>query len=171
LRGTICLYAGEEIGMVDGLDTETSPRDRFGRDRQRTPMQWDASPGGGFTHGDPWLPLVDPGIRNVATQTADPGSLLSLYRRLLELRRSSAALRHGALELVPDLPPGLIGWIRSHAAERVLVIGNMGDAAATVDLRQFGDRGEILVATGPQGGQAALDRLNLDPNEGLLLRL
>ena len=43
-------------------------------------MQWDASPGGGFTTGEPWLPLVDPAERNVAAQRGDPASLLSLYR-------------------------------------------------------------------------------------------
>ena len=34
--------------------------DRAGRDRHRHPMQWDATPHGGFTTGEPWLPLVDP---------------------------------------------------------------------------------------------------------------
>ena len=48
------------------------PFDRAGRDGCRTPMQWDASPLGGFTIGTPWLPLVDPQTRNVADQSADP---------------------------------------------------------------------------------------------------
>jgi alpha-glucosidase len=60
------------------------PFDRAGRDRLRHPMQWDAT--GGFTTGTPWLPLVDPEERNVEGQRGDPGSLLELYRRLLELR-------------------------------------------------------------------------------------
>ena len=90
MRGTICLYAGEEIGMVDGPESPTPLHDRFGRDRQRTPMQWDASPAGGFTDGEPWLPLVDPALRNVADQSRGPASLLNHYRRLLALRRGSA---------------------------------------------------------------------------------
>ena len=64
------------------------PFDRAGRDAHRHPMQWDGSPNGGFTTGVPWLPLVDPALRNVADQREDPDSLLSHYGRLL-------AWRHG----------------------------------------------------------------------------
>jgi len=48
-------------------------------------MQWE--PGGGFTTGEPWLPLVDPAARNVAEQRDDPASMLSLVRELIALRR------------------------------------------------------------------------------------
>ena len=53
----------------------------------RHPMQWDATPTGGFTSGEPWLPPVDPAERNVEAQLADPGSLLHLYRLLIEARQ------------------------------------------------------------------------------------
>ena len=53
-------------------------------------MPWDGSPGGGFTGPGvtPWLPLADPPGRTVAGQRDDPGSVLSLCRRLLALRRA-----------------------------------------------------------------------------------
>jgi glycosidase len=51
-------------------------------------MQWEPAADGGFTTGSPWLPLVDPMRRNVRVQARDPDSLLSLYRRLIGLRRS-----------------------------------------------------------------------------------
>ncbi|MGZ4386986.1 MAG: alpha-amylase family glycosyl hydrolase [Gaiellaceae bacterium] len=86
LRGSAFVYQGDEIGMVNGAPTG-SPRDRRGRDGSRHPMQWDASPGGGFSDGEPYLPPVDPAVRNVADQERDPRSLLSLYRRLIALRR------------------------------------------------------------------------------------
>jgi alpha-glucosidase len=171
LRGTICLYAGEEIGMVDAPLSPTPLHDRFGRDRQRTPMQWDASPTGGFTEGEPWLPLVDPAQRNVADQSPDPASLLNHYRRLLALRRSSSALRRGALSLVADLPPDLLAWIRTSDEERVLVVANMSDASAIVDLSGIGSHAEVMVATGSRQGSLPLGKLQLDPLEGLLLRL
>ena len=84
LRGVAVLYAGEEIGMVDAdpASLPDPPFDRAGRDGCRTPMQWDASPRRRLHERDAWLPLVDPATRNVADQAADPGSLLSLYRRL-----------------------------------------------------------------------------------------
>jgi alpha-glucosidase len=85
LPGTAFIYQGDEIGLVDGPGADP-PFDRAGRDRFRHPMQWDASGTGGFTSGDPWLPVVDPDRRNVASQRADEGSLLNLYRRLLALR-------------------------------------------------------------------------------------
>jgi len=171
LRGTICLYAGEEIGMVDAVALPGAPHDRAGRDAARTPMQWDASPGGGFSTGEPWLPLVDPQRRSVAAQTADPESLLTLYRRLLALRRSSPALRHGTLELVRDLPPDVLGWTREWGGERLLLLANMGDRTAVVDATTIAPRGEVLVGTVHRAGSVTLRDLALAAREGLLLRV
>jgi alpha-glucosidase len=171
LRGTISLYAGEEIGMVDAPTRSGAAFDRAGRDPQRTPMQWDGSPGGGFTSGTPWLPLVDPARRNVAAQGGDPGSLLALYRGLLALRHRSAGLRHGALTLLGDLPPDVVAWTRTIGDERLLLAANMGDAATTMDLSALAARGEVLAATGARPPSVALRKLRLDPVEGLLLRL
>lgn len=171
MRGTICLYAGEEIGMIDAPRGGVPAHDRAGRDPQRTPMQWDPSPSGGFTASEPWLPLVDPATRNVADQSSDPASLLTLYRRLLALRRGSPALRHGALQLVDGLPPDLLAWIRTRDGERVLVLANMGDTAAMVDLSGTAESGDVLLGTGVRQGAIPLAALRLDPREGLLLRL
>ena len=171
LRGTICLYAGEEIGMVDGPDPATPLHDRFGRDRQRTPMQWDGSPSGGFTSGRSWLPLVDPATRNVADQSGDPASLLSLYRQLIALRRRSRALRHGALQLLADLPQDVLAWTRASEDERLVLVANMGDSAQAVDLSRLAGDGVVLAATNGRNGSLALADLRLEPLEGLLLRL
>jgi alpha-glucosidase len=86
LPGPAFLYQGDEIGQGEGPPGE-SRYDRAGRDRFRHPVQWDASPTGGFTTGEPWLPAVDPAERNVADQRDDPDSMLSLVRRLIALRR------------------------------------------------------------------------------------
>ena len=86
LPGLVFIYQGDEIGMRDGPGHDP-PFDRAGRDAHRHPMQWDATPNGGFTTGKPWLQLVDPAIRNVADQRDDPDSLLALYRDLLAWRR------------------------------------------------------------------------------------
>ena len=85
LPGLSFLYAGDEIGMQDGPGHDP-PFDRNGRDGARHPMQWDPSPTGGFTTGDPWLPAVDPETVSVAGERDDPGSLLSLHRALIALR-------------------------------------------------------------------------------------
>jgi alpha-glucosidase len=86
LPGTAFVYQGDEIGQGDGPPGE-SRFDRAGRDRFRHPMQWDASPTGGFTTGAPWLPAVDPAEHNVEDQRDDPRSTLSLVRELIALRR------------------------------------------------------------------------------------
>ena len=86
LPGPAFLYQGDEIGQRDGPPGE-SGHDRAGRDRYRHPMQWDASSSGGFTSGEPWLPLVDPADHNVEDQRDDPASTLCLVRDLIALRR------------------------------------------------------------------------------------
>ncbi len=86
LPGPAFLYQGDEIGQGEGPPGETR-FDRAGRDRHRHPMQWDGSRSGGFTTGQPWLPLTDPARRNVEAQRDDPASMLSLVRQLIALRR------------------------------------------------------------------------------------
>jgi alpha-glucosidase len=86
LPGAAFIYQGDEIGLANGPGAQP-PFDRAGRDPMRHPMQWDASATGGFTLGEPWLPAVDPAERNVEAQRDDPGSLLHLYRLLIEARK------------------------------------------------------------------------------------
>jgi alpha-glucosidase len=106
LPGPAFLYQGDEIGLADGPGGERI-YDRAGRDRYRHPMQWDGSPSGGFTTGEPWLPPVDPPDTNVEAQRDDPRSTLSLVRDLLALRR----ILSDGLELV-DAPPGVLAYRR-----------------------------------------------------------
>jgi alpha-glucosidase len=106
LPGPAFLYQGDEIGMADGPGGERV-YDRAGRDRFRHPMQWDASPAGGFTTGEPWLPVVEPERVNVEAQRDDPRSTLSLVRDLLALRR---VLGDG-LELL-DAADGVLAYRR-----------------------------------------------------------
>ena len=106
LPGPAFLYQGDEIGQGDGPPGMTA-FDRAGRDRFRHPMQWDATPGAGFSAGQAWLPPVDPAERNVEAQRADPGSTLALTRELIALRRRIS----GELELL-DAAPGVLAFRR-----------------------------------------------------------
>lgn len=145
VRGTPCLYYGEEIGMTDlpipfsrALDPIPQrfrgiPRPLFdllgltiNRDEVRTPMQWDDSAHAGFSQGErPWLP-VHGNYRNVnvARQQAEPGSLLNTIRALLALRNAELALREGDLALLDDLPAGVLGYRRSHEGRALAVLLN-----------------------------------------------
>jgi alpha-glucosidase len=93
LPGSAFVYQGDEIGQGNGPGADP-PYDRAGRDPMRHPMQWDATPTGGFTNGVPWLPAVDPAERNVEAQRADPESLLHHYRRLIGRRKGLGPFRN-----------------------------------------------------------------------------
>ena len=174
LRGVAVLYAGEEIGMVDADPSvlPDPPFDRAGRDGARTPLQWDRSPLGGFTTGRPWLPVIDPQARNVADQSADPGSLLSLYRRLIAARHDVPALGRGSHRSIFGVAPEVLAWVRELDGERVLVLLNVGDQPRACEVIGLGANGEVVVGTEPsRSGRIGLEGLTLAPLEGLALRL
>ena len=111
LRGAPTLYYGDELGMLDGAippERVQDPWERrvpgLGRDRARTPMRWEPGAGGGFCPPgvEPWLPMDDGGSGlDVASQRADPRSMLNLTREILQLRRSHEALASGAYRSLP----------------------------------------------------------------------
>jgi alpha-glucosidase len=134
LPGAAFLYQGDEIGQADGPG---GPRalDRAGRDGYRHPMQWDGTTNGGFTTGEPWLPVVDPGARNVADQRDDPESLLAFTRALIALRRT---LGDGVRLLEAD--PDVVAYVRG--AYIVAINPGAEPRSAPAD-------GELVLATGP----------------------
>lgn len=95
LPGTAFLYAGEELGLEDAVVPPERMLDPGGRDGCRAPIPWDDSASHGWASSDPWLPWPpEATTRNVAAQTADAGSILHLYRRLVGLRHKlSGSLR------------------------------------------------------------------------------
>ncbi len=145
LPGAPFLYYGEEIGLQNGP---------AGNDEnKRTPMPWDASSGGGFTSGRPWFAFA-PGkeTANVAAETEDAGSLLSLYRRLIRLRHSSRALQKGTISLLSpgDRGTPVLAFLRAAGKERLLVIHNV--SAAEVEAGPYALKAkslEPLFGTGP----------------------
>lgn len=149
LRATPFLYYGEEIGMADVDIPPERQQDpaRFrsvGRDPERTPMPWDASPGRGFTTGEPWLPF-GPVSPNVAEQEGDPSSMLSLYRRAIWLRKEFPSLRRGRLTALSG-DEAVVSWLReTEGAQPVAVAINTAVRPATAQLPIAS--GRVLVAT------------------------
>lgn len=184
LRGTPTLYYGDELGMAnvpippgrvqDGFE-KNLPGLGFGRDPFRTPMQWDQAPYAGFTTGTPWLPVEAEFLtRNVEVQRHDPGSMLSFYRRLIELRKDIPALSVGSYRTVPG-DEDLLCYVREIGDEvppdgrpsRVLVALNMGGRARELT----GVEGTILLTThGDREGERFIGRLQLRPDEGVISR-
>jgi alpha-glucosidase len=172
LRGTPFLYYGEEIGMADVRIPRERQLDVDDRDKCRTPMQWDGTHAGGFTTGEPWLPLAEDAYReNVAAQRDDPRSLLSFYRRLIRLRRGSPALRSGGYRAVPG-PPGVFAYERGDPAERLLVALNFTAREKLLAIPGM-STGSVQLSTLPGRPHGPVDvrPLALAPREGLLLRV
>jgi alpha-glucosidase len=144
LRGSVCLYQGEELGLPEAELRPEELRDPFGlaywpefrgRDGSRTPMPWQATAWhAGFTGpgATPWLP-VPPAHRALAVdaQEGDPESVLEFARALLDRRRRWPALRHGTLEPL-DLPAPLLGFVRAWEGARVLCVFNLDAAEAAL---------------------------------------
>ena len=173
LRGTVFLYQGDEIGMTDVAVPEEELLDpvglRFypyaGRDPVRTPMQWTAEPGAGFTAAGvtPWLRVGDVAV-NVADQRGDQSSFLHLTRDLIGYRRANADLATGAWKRVAA-PAGVLAYQRG--AGHVVVL-NLGAAAVIVP----GISGTIAIGTRRErDGEPVTGTVTLAPNEGAVLAL
>ncbi len=141
LRGSICLYQGEELGLAEAELRFEDLRDPYGiefwpefkgRDGCRTPMVWRQDEvNGGFSSGVPWLPVAGEHIRNaVATQEADPSALLHHYRRAIAFRHSHAALLTGRIE---DLAAegSVLSFRRIEGNEELFCAFNLSDEPAT----------------------------------------
>lgn len=143
LRGTALMYYGEEIGMADLKPEELrdfplGPKRKVAdnRDPERSPMQWSGAAGAGFTTGDPWLPVAAAAkTTNVAEQLADEGSTFHWYARLLQLRKTNAAIRDGAYVPLESGNAKVLAYARrSSTGEGVLVLLNMSGQRQTLSI-------------------------------------
>ncbi|MEM8571588.1 MAG: alpha-glucosidase [Pseudomonadota bacterium] len=175
LRGTVCLYQGEELGLGESeLEFEEltdPPGIRFwpeykGRDGCRTPMPWDSSiPSSGFSSVSPWLPVKPPQAkRNVAAQESNAQSVLHFYRALLAWRRKRPVLRSGDIEFL-ELTVPVLAFLRSSKGGSLACAFNM-----SLDSVKLTVAGARLDAEAPNQ-QATLDGgcLTLGPNGFALL--
>ncbi len=165
-RGTPYVYQGEELGMtnvpfddigalrdiesinhyataVDLLGHE--PEDvlaalrAMGRDNARTPMQWTAEPGAGFTSATPWIGVNPNHERvNAAAQVGDPGSVWAHYRRLIALRHEDPVVVQGDFRMLLPDDPAVFAYTREAEGTRLLVVANLSDDTVECDLA--GDR-------------------------------
>ena len=140
LRGSVCLYQGEELGLGEATLRFEDLADPYGirfwpefkgRDGCRTPMVWESNaPNGGFSTGKPWLPVAEAHVARAANREAgDPQSVLARYRQLIAFRKTHPALRVGSIALL-DAPADVLAFERREGSERVLCVFNLGRAAA-----------------------------------------
>lgn len=188
LRGTPFVYYGEELGMRNRRLHYRDLRDPYtrrywpfkkGRDPARTPMQWDASPQAGFTTATPWLPVsADYRTHNVAGEHRNPHSLLSLYRRLIRVRKASAALTLGDYRPVDGGPDECVIYRREFRqadgrTDTMLVAMNFSVRRLAFVLPAITQAGSLLLSTSPTvaPGPWTPDLVTLGPDEGILVQL
>lgn len=196
MQGTPFIYQGQEIGMTnvqfeeltdyDDIQSvnrarqmmeEGTPREEAmnyiyasSRDNVRTPMQWNSQPEAGFTTGTPWLG-VNPNYAdiNVAESLKDPNSIYHFYKEMIALRRDNEALIYGSYELVLPLHKQVYAYKRQGDSETYLVVVNVFNDSAEVDLTPF-DLKE-LVLTNYEVPNSLEKDIQLRPYEARLYRL
>ena len=162
-KGIPFIYQGQEIGMENqvfesvedfddiatingyhvakeaGLTEEEALTSiaKYSRDNARTPMQWSAEPGLGFSDGPVWLISPKPNAAiNVEDQEKDPNSILNYYRQLTALYRHPLygnTIRFG--DMIPAYRDreNIIAFER-RGDKRLLVISNFQNRQATLEL-------------------------------------
>lgn len=135
LRGSLCLYQGEELGLTEAEIAFEDLQDNYGirfwpafkgRDGCRTPMVWEKNlPFGGFSTVKPWLPVPEEHrIRAVDTQSGVAGSVLEHYRATLAFRAAHPAMMEGDIAFV-DADPDLLVFTRRIGGEALLFVFNL----------------------------------------------
>ncbi len=137
LRGSVCLYQGEELGLGEADVPYEALQDPYGitfwpnfkgRDGCRTPMPWTGDELAGFSSARPWLPIPAEHVaRNVALQEADPDSVLNAVRRFLRWRKEQPALREGDIRFL-DAPEPILAFTRHLQGDTLLVAFNLSSA-------------------------------------------
>ncbi len=174
-RGTPYIYQGEELGMTNAqfssiddfrdvasinylsahageAGTKLAGVSRLSRDNARSPMQWDDSPGAGFTVGEPWQ-RVNPNNRiiNATAAVADPQSVWHHYKQLIHLRHTLPVVGFGDFTLLLPDDPAVYAFTRELDGTTLLVLGNFTGQNVPVDLPDVAEwaSAELLLGNYP----------------------
>ncbi|RFC69282.1 MULTISPECIES: alpha-glucosidase family protein [Mesorhizobium] len=143
LRGSVCLYQGEELGLTEAELSFEDLQDPYGirfwpefkgRDGCRTPMVWErASKNGGFSSGKPWLPVSEEHLPlAVSQQEGDKSSVLEHYRRFIAFRAAHPAFAKGEIEFV-HAKGDVVAFVRNYGNESILCVFNLGADSQSFD--------------------------------------
>jgi len=179
LRGSVCVYQGEELALTEAEVPYESLRDPYGiafwpqfkgRDGCRTPMPWNDDVHAGFSRGTPWLPLPEEHRALAVTrQEADPHSVLNGFRSFMQWRKKQPALRLGDIRFLDTEEP-VLAFTRSLDDETVLVVFNLANWAVDVGL-PVPDSVQLLQGHGLLQGRIVGDRMQLPGHSVLFARV
>lgn len=152
LRGSICVYQGEELGLTEAEIAFEDLQDPYGiafwpnfkgRDGCRTPMPWDASVGAGFSNTAPWLPIpAEHRALSVAEQEKEAHSRLNQFRHFMRWRQQQPALKWGDIRFIESSEP-ILAFVRELNGERVLAVFNLSNGTQQFDLSGQGSWNEL----------------------------
>lgn len=183
LRGTPCIYQGDELGLPEAVIEFGDIQDPYGitmwpefkgRDGCRTPMPWTSKAADlGFSPHqsspvNPWLPASEL-HRELAVdvQFKSPDSLLTFYQNLLHWRRSQSALIQGELTLLPAHSQ-ILAYVRSDNSQRIICLFNMSETTATWSMPENYSLNNILHESGLSGASVTGRQVHFEPWGGLL---
>jgi len=144
LRGSICLYQGEELGFPEADVAFEDLQDPYGiefwpefkgRDGCRTPMTWiKSNHNGGASQGKTWLPVSSVHLSLcVELQEQDPTSLLHHYRRAIDFRKTYPALVKGDHDQV-NVVGDVMTFVRCHSNELIFCAFNLSDTPSVIEM-------------------------------------
>ena len=145
LRGSVCMYQGEELGLGEANVAFEDLQDPYGitfwpnfkgRDGCRTPMPWDNADlqYAGFSDTKPWLPVDEQHKQqSVKQQTHDHDSILNAYREFMAWRKTKTVLLEGDIEFINTHEP-VLAFYRTFKNEKMLCVFNLSNAEASLSL-------------------------------------
>jgi oligo-1,6-glucosidase len=199
-QGTPYVYQGDELGMANApFATITDFRDiqalrfyaeaadrgdtdlaallvamnRMSRDQGRTPVQWDASAGAGFTSGTPWIAVNPDHVDvNAAAQVGDADSVFEHYRRLIALRHTDPVVTDGEFELLLPEHPAIWAFVRRGRDAELLVAANFSadPVGAVLPLDAGWADAEVALTSHPHRSPHQPPDVALEPWESVIWR-
>ena len=179
LRGSVCVYQGEELALTEAEVPFESLQDPYGitfwpnfkgRDGCRTPLPWNDSVNAGFSSGKPWLPVPDDHrVLAVSRQELDPHSALHGFRSFMQWRHQQPALRWGDIRFI-DTPEPVLAFTRSYQGETVLAVFNLGAKPVDVTLPALRNA-TVIEGHGLHEGVLSEGHAQLPPHGLLFARL
>ena len=145
LRGSVCMYQGEELGLGEATVAFEDLQDPYGitfwpnfkgRDGCRTPMPWEQadSPHAGFSDVKPWLPVDDAHKQqSVAVQTNDSNSILNAYREFMAWRKNQPVLLEGDIEFIKT-PEPVLAFHRTLGTQKMLCMFNLSSQQTAINM-------------------------------------
>ena len=182
LRGSICLYQGEELGLPEADIAFEDLQDPYGirfwpafkgRDGCRTPMPWDADqPQAGFTSATkPWLPIpAEHRTLAVSSQEGDGDSVLSHYRKMLAFRRANPVITGGDIAFIGE-DKDVLAFVRRGKGETMFFAFNLGQKPKEIAIPDELVGMQPVPLPGFEGAQVVLSALSIKPRGAVCGRI